>query len=180
MASVGILPHERILLEARLRQLEGEQQDAADLLREAMDQSSETWHDNAPADAASLESKRVASAAKLILESLKKPDIPYPEHDSTKVAIGSLVMVSLLGADVAVVVAGDPVVYDEASLAEGLGCSGELVVVSVDAPLGAGLIDGEPGLDGSYKIAGDNEAHFSIHAVDNRSVQAFFAANTET
>ena len=66
MIEFGILHHERLRLEHQLEQLAVAQHANATVKAEAMDQSSETYHDNAPVDAANLEARRLAGAGKEI------------------------------------------------------------------------------------------------------------------
>ncbi|MDO4780849.1 MAG: GreA/GreB family elongation factor [Candidatus Saccharibacteria bacterium] len=89
-----VLPFEmeaakRAMTELALRQA----QLAADL-GEAMSQSSETWHDNAPGDAVAMESQVLAESARPMQQIISHGvEFSYPNDDHSEVTLGSIVLV---------------------------------------------------------------------------------------
>jgi transcription elongation GreA/GreB family factor len=87
-----ILPFERELAEEDFQTHVDEQHSLSKTLGEAMSQSSETWHDNAPADAVATASIALYERAVKTAEVVHKGVIfDYPEADESRVTLGSLV-----------------------------------------------------------------------------------------
>ena len=84
-----LLPHELTMLRKALSRMSGEQGELGSLLAEAMDQSSETAHDNAPQEVIVAESVVLAKRAEPYIRALGRLQIvQYPLVDSTVVTIG--------------------------------------------------------------------------------------------
>lgn len=67
-------------------------------LGDAMQQSSETWHDNAPAEAVTQQSQGLAERAKAIIHHMLHGEkIQYPAHDYGHITLGSVVDVQYEG-----------------------------------------------------------------------------------
>ncbi len=92
-----ILEEDKRLARQRIAQLEREILELGPEFHIALNQSNETWHDNAPFDA--LREKQALLAAELqnLKEVLKKADITLPKPQKGKVNIGSRVRVMLKG-----------------------------------------------------------------------------------
>lgn len=169
-----LLPHERSRLEHRLHQLGLEQAVVAETLSEAMDQSSETYHDNAPADAANLESKRVSMMAKFVMELLKRPDNDYPDPNTPNIQLGSLAILEFFGERTGVVVVGAPQVYDEETFRPHFELDDEVLIITTEAPLGQSLIGLCVGESGSYKVDDGREFSYQVLSVDNETMVTLF------
>jgi transcription elongation GreA/GreB family factor len=87
-----MLPFEDRALRAELGRLGLAQGELSTLLGEAMGQSSETWHDNAPADAVNLQSKVVTGRAEQVIKYLQHGVlVAYPAPDETSITLGSVI-----------------------------------------------------------------------------------------
>ncbi len=91
-----LLPHELALVHRDYEALARVQQQHGELLGEAMGQSSETYHDNAPAeaviDAQTVLMRRVQPLQRIFRNHTV---VDYPEEDSALAALGSTVEVSI-------------------------------------------------------------------------------------
>ncbi len=85
-----LLPHELQMLNTELTAATHSLGVTADAVGEAMEQSSETWHDNAPADAA-LEELAKARGKVAMLAHIKENHqlVDYPSPDEPRIHIGS-------------------------------------------------------------------------------------------
>lgn len=92
-----ILEEDRKLAQARIIELEKEIQELGPEFHVVLNQSTETWHDNAPFDA--LREKQALLAAELqkLKEVLQKASIAPPHKQKGIVGIGSRITVSLKG-----------------------------------------------------------------------------------
>lgn len=88
---IPILPFERERAEQSFSTLVKLQDELGGHLGDAMNQSSETWHDNAPAEAIRDESQVTASLAKSVIRKLQHGRIFDYETDGTEVSLGSIV-----------------------------------------------------------------------------------------
>lgn len=86
-----ILPIEANLITRQFAHLTGKQSELAKLLNEAMTQTSETWHDNAPADHVNLESIKTSNAAERVIKAMTSAVVfDYPE-ETEEVTLGSAI-----------------------------------------------------------------------------------------
>jgi transcription elongation GreA/GreB family factor len=88
---IPILPFELVTAKAALEGHVKEQRLLSKKLEEAMQQSSETWHDNAPAEAISNDSIILAGSAERAIKLIRDGDIYGYEHDDEVITLGSLV-----------------------------------------------------------------------------------------
>jgi transcription elongation GreA/GreB family factor len=86
-----ILEEDKALAQKRIADIEREILEMGPAFHEALNQTSETWHDNAPFDA--LREKQAVLAAELqtLKETLSKSTTTLPEPEKQKVNIGSKV-----------------------------------------------------------------------------------------
>ena len=89
-----ILEEDKALARERMAQIEREILELGPAFHEALNQTSETWHDNAPFDA--LREKQAVLAAELqtLKETLSKSTPAAPTAESDRVSIGSRVKLS--------------------------------------------------------------------------------------
>ena len=93
-SKVPILPFELTLAKLALVNHIANQAELGVKMGEAMEQSSETWHDNAPAEAISAASKNLSSAAERTIGVIDKAEIfDYAAEVADGVTLGSLVRV---------------------------------------------------------------------------------------
>jgi transcription elongation GreA/GreB family factor len=89
-----MLPFEQRQLEIELLGHAATQSELGALLGEAMTTTSETWHDNAQADAVTMQSHILEKQAKYVIGALKnRMIVPYEQDEQDKVSIGALVHV---------------------------------------------------------------------------------------
>lgn len=90
-ASYYILEEDKALARKRINEIEREILEMGPAFHEALNQTSETWHDNAPFDA--LREKQAVLAAELqtLKETLSKSAPTLPEREDGRIAIGSRV-----------------------------------------------------------------------------------------
>ena len=81
---VPMLPFEQRELEVELLGHTATQQELSKLLGEAMNTTSETWHDNAQADAVTMQSTVLVKQASGVLSALKNRFIVPYEHTTKK------------------------------------------------------------------------------------------------
>lgn len=167
-----VLPFEEGAIQGTLDTLANEQSSLGKELGAAMRQSSETWHDNAPAEAVASQSIIVAARAKLAHAGLANSiNIGYPEETFPYATLGSLVEITYQGDDTPEHVYLTGIVRDletinrltNADLPESVD------VVTVSSPLGMSLLDGQEGDTRMYSV---NDKNFAVHirAVAQRSI----------
>ena len=88
---IPMLPFERDDADRTFSELISQQDSLGSQLGDAMNQSSETWHDNAPAEAIRDESQVTASPANSVIRKLQHGRIFDYETDETEVSLGSIV-----------------------------------------------------------------------------------------
>jgi len=162
------------MIEVSLEALAAEQRNMAVVRAEAMSQSSETWHDNAPADAANLEASRVTSAAKALVRLLGTPIIDYPPEASPIIEIGSFVLLDIWGMRVGAAVVGASQIYQESDLA-GVEGTDENMFVGVNSALGLAILGRSAGNQGSYEAA-DQTFTFTVLGIDQKLIKDHFAS----
>lgn len=136
-----VLRFEERVLRAELGRLGLEQDGLSRLLGEAMEQSSETWHDNAPADAVNYQSKLLAGQAETIIGDLKRAvAVDYPRQGTETATLGSIVSVTY-GRDYEVsdmLIAG--LCRKLPKLTEKAPFGDEVEVATIRSPLGAAVL----------------------------------------
>lgn len=145
-----ILPFEVDMLRTELSQLGVAQDELSRLLGEAMEQSSETWHDNAPADAVNSQSRILTERAEKIIGELSNATVvEYPNSEETKITLGSIVGIRYKGDE-----------ETEDMLLTGVSrnvpdsMSNELDAITVRSPLGAVLLGRAAGENATYLVNG--------------------------
>lgn len=96
---IPLLPYERELAQRAIKTHATRQEELGKKMGEAMHQSSETWHDNSPAEVIMNDSKLLAAAAQEIIKVIRSGRIFDYENDDNRVSIGSLVGVKYEGDD---------------------------------------------------------------------------------
>jgi transcription elongation GreA/GreB family factor len=151
---IPMLPFEAIIHEERLGLLKEKQGSLSVLLRAAMEESSETWHDNAPADAIADESKIIsAKAHRTLAAQFHSEIIPYPSQSIEEATIGSLIAVTFSG-DIeqeSILLTGSVrELHREVArhLPDNTNCA------TIESPLGEALFDSKPGDLVSYRVNG--------------------------
>lgn len=95
---VPILPFEFSILVGRLNSLKERQGSLSRLMGAAMEDSSETWHDNAPAEVIASESVNIVSRARDTINIRDSAEVfNYPLQDLEEVTLGTLVAISFDG-----------------------------------------------------------------------------------
>jgi len=93
-----LLPYEYDFLKEQLIKLGVEQKQLGKLLGQAMEQSSETWHDNAPADAVNHQSRVLSKKAEKVIEGLgTAAHVDYPRRGLGSITLGSVIGVVYSG-----------------------------------------------------------------------------------
>lgn len=160
---VPLLPFEHKLAENALQHYIIAQNRLGNLLKESMNQTSETWHDNAPADAINNDSKMLANVAKDTMHILNESDI-YDYEDTTvdSVTLGSLVSTHYdNGKQVAFFITGTT--RDLEEYQDKIPKTGSRVV-TVYSPIGRALLGAK--VNYSVKFQAPNGRDITIH-VDN-------------
>lgn len=89
---IPLLPFELQMAKASLKKFVKQQHDLAVKLGDAMRQSSETWHDNAPAEAISQDSSALVKVAEKTVEIINKAEVfDYNDNSDYGVTLGSIV-----------------------------------------------------------------------------------------
>lgn len=130
-----ILDDDKVYARARIAELQQQIQDLGPEFYEVFNQSSETWHDNAPFDALRDRQSVLDAELQQLRGILRTSSLAVPKVKKGRVGIGSTVM---LDTGVTYFIAGDWTPH------AGQQKDGA-VVVSRRAPLGAQLIDKKPG-----------------------------------
>lgn len=162
-----LLPHELKLLKRDYGRLAEIQREHSELLGEAMEQSSETFHDNAPAEAIQGEQEVLMRRVKPIAFMLRSHEIiPYPEEVQETVGLGSRVGISIDGNQPFQI---DIVGYRDADWADD-----EIDQVHHEAPLAASLLGKVVGQE-TIAVIGEIEKTVEVVGVNQTSVREFYA-----
>lgn len=148
-----MLPFEHAMLRGELRDLGVAQSALSSLLGEAMQQSSETWHDNAPADAINHEGRMLSARAEQIIATLEKSVIVgYPEVDDESITLGMIVGVKYQG-DVEIehllltgITRNTPNFSSKACVPR------PLQIITAQSPLGIAILGRKPGDAPQYEV----------------------------
>ena len=110
------LPYEAIRLNKQLQEIINKRRSLAGHISEAMEQSSETWHDNAPAEALFGEMYHLdVRESGLVKAARKVIKVPYPRAEVPFATIGSRLLCSMRGDEFQIDVTGNlPLYGDEA------------------------------------------------------------------
>lgn len=160
---IPLLPFEVMLIERKLQSLGIKQEELSRLIGEAMSESSETWHDNAPAEAVKSQSVVVAAEANKLIEVLHNSEVfPYADADYPLVTLGSKVSLKFAGSEEldTYVVTGNfrELLDDDASTA-----------VTVYSPLGSALLGRTAGETIEYPVG---ERKIAVELVEVTQLQA--------
>jgi transcription elongation GreA/GreB family factor len=162
------LPHEKRLLAAQLKDIEARRHGLAKDIAQAMEQSSETWHDNAPADVLFGDLKQIdKQEMKLLAASRELIMVSYPSEAVDFVTIGSRVLCDVQGDNFLLDVLGNiPVSSPEI---EGIDQG------TIAAPLPRSLLGKKEG-EVAMAVINGRELAITVVAIDQTAQQADFAA----
>lgn len=165
--TVYILPHEALIIQALLKDLQSKHTEMSSLLAEAMDQSSETWHDNAPADVARDEGNIIAwKAQQLAGIAINSEVIDYPELNDSAIRIGSQALISINGSAAFMVdiVGAHPLNRQPYISPNGY----DVEIATYKSPLATALL-GRAQDDTFEASLGDNITEFTILSIDQKA-----------
>lgn len=153
------LPFETVALDAKMNGYKKQQRNLGEQLGEAMRQSSETWHDNAPADAINLQSIALSSqAGKTDLALSSSVTFEYPLEDDPEATLGSILEIIYDGDDEPEVLYLTGVTRDIESVNEHTDADfpEEFEAVTISSPIGQCLIGAHEGQERTYSANGRN------------------------
>jgi transcription elongation GreA/GreB family factor len=129
--------------------LVNKQEAATARLAEAMSQSAETWHDNAPADAVVEESRLTAALAGNLINSMNSAEIYSLDREGDEVTLGSIVTIKFLnsGSVLKAILLGRPT----AELQKVFEAKG-FRTVSIESPLGRAVFAAKEGDEVEYTV----------------------------
>lgn len=160
---IPMLPFEQRQLEVELLGHTATQNELSKLLGEAMQTTSETWHDNAQADAITMQSGILVQQANGVLSALKHRFlIPYEHDEKDKVSIGALVKVMIGAYPETMLVTGRMRALPEGVVAL---VGEDTSAVNVQSPIGAVIFDQPEGTLASYSV-GDREFQVTIISIE--------------
>ena len=160
---VPMLPFEQRELEVELLGHTATQQELSKLLGEAMNTTSETWHDNAQADAVTMQSTVLVKQASGVLSALKNRFIvPYEHDEKDKVSIGALVHILIGNSPETVFITGQRRSVPK-DIAQVVG--EDTMPISMQSPIGTAIFDKGEGAVASYKVV-ERELHITVVGVE--------------
>lgn len=150
---IPLLPFELEILRKRLSTLGAEQKTRGRLMQEARTQSSETWHDNAPADALTAQSQTATEQIIGISQTIDvSVEVEYPQDSEPAATLGSLVFVRFDGSDVVpVFISGsvrDVIDIDMLTIPD------DSEIMTLQSPLGSAMLDAKEGDMVTYEVRG--------------------------
>ncbi|CAN5180669.1 hypothetical protein BH09PAT3_BH09PAT3_5810 [soil metagenome] len=158
-----LLPFEVVVLDSRLSGFEQDQTKLSELLAEAMQQSSETWHDNAPAEAVMNDSKNLSKRAQETLHVMRHHEIIGYPNDEAKVTLGSVVGIQFKGdPDTEHYLLTGNVREIPGAVAERLPEGTNAVTLA--SPLGESLYGSDLGDDVAYRV-GERTMHVTVATI---------------
>lgn len=160
---IPMLAFEQRQLEIELLGHAATQAELGALLGEAMTTTSETWHDNAQADAVTMQSHILENQAKSVIAALKERVIvPYEQDEQDKVSIGALVHVMIGRYPETMFITGKQRSLPD----EVVAIVGEdTVPVNVQSPVGLAIFDQSEGAVASYRV-GDREMNVTVVSIE--------------
>jgi transcription elongation GreA/GreB family factor len=125
------------------------QENATERLAEAMGQSAETWHDNAPADAVVEESRLTTALADSLIDTINSAEVYKLDRSSDEVTLGSIVTIKFGNSESVsqIILLGRP----NAELQEIFKVKG-CKAVGIDSPLGRAIVSAKVGDEIEYTI----------------------------
>lgn len=158
-----MLPFEQRQLEIQLLGHAATQNELGVLLGEAMTTTSETWHDNAQADAVTMQSHILEKQAKPIIVALRERlVVPYEQDEQHKVSIGALVCVLIGGSPEMMFVTGKQrQLPDEVVAIVGE----ETTAINMQSPIGQAIFDQTEGAVTSYRV-GEREIKVTVVSIE--------------
>lgn len=148
-----MLPFEHALLHGELQDLGVAQSALSRLLGEAMQQSSETWHDNAPADAINHEGRILSARAEQIIATLGRVVVVgYPTADDESITLGTIVGIKYQGDDEVEHLLLTGVTRNAPHFSFDANIPGPLQIVTAQSPLGSAILGHKPGDTPQYEV----------------------------
>lgn len=115
------LPYEADQLGVQIIKIRGQRQELSTHIAASMAQSSETWHDNAPADALFQELYQLDNReSKLVVASRFLLRVPYPTPEVTFATIGSRLVCEMHGDEFKLDIVGNLPIYESDTEEEGV------------------------------------------------------------
>jgi transcription elongation GreA/GreB family factor len=172
-ADTPVLPFELEVMQLSFNGLAKEQSRLGTLLGQAMEESSETWHDNAPADILNADSRILSERARRVTEAMRGTvGFDYPTMDERAVTLGSIVTYCFTddpGEIERVYIAGltrelpaDILEQIDTSTSE----DNELSVVTLASPLGRALLGKTIDEIAHYSVNGQREVSVLLGNVE--------------
>lgn len=165
-----VLPFELESTRRQFAALLSAQKANGELLAQSMQESSETWHDNAAAEAISADSLGLSSQAASLAKALNEGRVlEYPDPTDQSVTIGSLVTVDFGDNDLEdLLLTGITTDIREINK----DWSERFESITVNSPLGSALIGAQPGEEVSYSVNG-RKLTIVVQAVKSFAEEAF-------
>jgi len=173
---VPVLPFELTLAKNALKVHVEKQSDLSAKMRDAMHQSSETWHDNAPAEVIINDSRNLAKIAEKTINILGNADVfDYEANPEEGVTLGSLVDVRYGDSpDVTSFVLTGVSRELTPDLAETINDDKKVNIVTLNSPIGKAIFGKSIGQKTSFTVGGENIITLTIE-----SIQQISAVSTE-
>ena len=160
------LPHEVAFMESQVRDIKSKRVILAGHIKDSMEQSSETWHDNAPADALFGELNMLdGRESKLAVAERRLTVVEYPDPDFSLVTIGTRVGCVISGSSFEIDVTGN--------LPLTLPADGEVETGSIAAPMPRALLGAEQEASVEADING-RIIEIGIMSVDQTTQREFY------
>lgn len=146
-----VLKHEMGELKRRFDDQIAKQKDLAKKFREAMTQSSETWHDNAPADVIKDGSKILSESAESTIRDIERAVVFETVEDCSEITLGSVFDLKYEGDSEIIKCVLTGTIYE---LSENIRSKAgdKLEIVTIGSPIGKSLLGRKEGETISYSI----------------------------
>jgi len=176
---VPILPFELTLAKNALKVHVEKQSDLSAKMRDAMNQSSETWHDNAPAEVIANDSRNLAKIAEKTINILGNADVfDYEANPEEGVTLGSLVDVRYGNSpDVTSLVLTGVSRELTPDLAENINNDKKVNVVTLSSPIGKAIFGKSIGQKASFTVGGESTITLTIESI--KQISTVSTENTE-